>query len=119
MSAATKEKWIIVDEVQKLPTLLDGVHHVIEKYGKFFALTGSSARKLRRGGAYLLAGRALIHTHSVIMRLEWHLIQWGSLPKIFSLESIEDRKRFLDSYSLTYIKEELAPNKLLENGSSI
>jgi len=118
--AATKEKWIIVDEVQKLPALLDGVHHVIEKYGKFFALTGSSARKLRRGGANLLAGRAFVldlhplthHEIGVGFDLEM-VLAWGSLPKIFSLESIEDRKRFLDSYSLTYIKEEISAEQVV------
>jgi len=51
--------WIIIDEVQKIPELLNEVHRLIEKYKHKFILTGSSARKLRRKGPNLLAGRAL------------------------------------------------------------
>ncbi len=50
--------WIVIDEVQKLPALLDEVHRLIESRGLRFLLTGSSARKLKRGQANLLAGRA-------------------------------------------------------------
>jgi predicted AAA+ superfamily ATPase len=49
-----QEKIIIIDEIQKLPFLLNEVHRIIEKYGVHFLLTGSSARKLRRGGVNLL-----------------------------------------------------------------
>jgi uncharacterized protein len=49
---------VVVDEVQKLPEILDEVHRLIEAKGITFLLTGSSARKLKRGGANLLAGRA-------------------------------------------------------------
>jgi uncharacterized protein len=56
---AAGKPWIIIDGIQKIPALLDGVHFLIEKERLFFALTGSSARNLRRGGANLLAGRAL------------------------------------------------------------
>ena len=52
---------IVIDEIQKIPELLDEVHRQIEHFGRRFVLTGSSARKLRRGGANLLAGRALIN----------------------------------------------------------
>ena len=51
-------KWVIIDEVQKLPRLLDIVHHLTENTKLKFILSGSSARKLKRGGANLLAGRA-------------------------------------------------------------
>ena len=51
--------WVCIDEIQKIPKLLDEVHYLIEERELRFALTGSSARKLRRGGANLLAGRAL------------------------------------------------------------
>src|SRR5437899_9683487 len=51
--------WIVIDEIQKVPALLDEVHRLIEKRRLRFAMTGSSARKLRRGGVNLLAGRAL------------------------------------------------------------
>ena len=52
------EKPIVIDEIQKMPGLLDEVHRLIEEKGKRFLLTGSSARKLRRGGVNLLGGRA-------------------------------------------------------------
>ena len=51
--------WVVLDEIQKAPALLDEVHRLIESRRWRFALCGSSARKLRRGGANLLAGRAL------------------------------------------------------------
>jgi predicted AAA+ superfamily ATPase len=52
-------RWIVLDEIQKIPTLLDEVHRLMETRRWRFALCGSSARKLRRGGANLLAGRAI------------------------------------------------------------
>ncbi len=52
--------WIIVDEIQRLPVLLNDVHSLMEEYGYQFALSGSSARKLKRGQANLLAGRAMV-----------------------------------------------------------
>jgi predicted AAA+ superfamily ATPase len=56
--ARPKSDWIVVDEVQRVPRLLDEVHFLMEERGyRRFALTGSSARKLRRGAANLLAGR--------------------------------------------------------------
>jgi predicted AAA+ superfamily ATPase len=54
-------EWVIVDEVQKSPRLLDVVHSLIESRKQKFILTGSSARKLKRGGANLLAGRAYVY----------------------------------------------------------
>ena len=56
--------YVIVDEIQKVPKLLDEVHRLIEETDKIFILTGSSARKLKHGGANLLAGRAFVyHLH--------------------------------------------------------
>ena len=52
------ESWVVIDEVQKVPTLLDEVHRLIEKRGLRFVLCGSSTRKLKRSGVNLLAGRA-------------------------------------------------------------
>ena len=51
---------VIIDEIQKVPKLLDEVHRLIEEKDKYFVLTGSSARRLKRGGANLLAGRAFV-----------------------------------------------------------
>lgn len=60
-----KKGWVIIDEVQKIPKLLDLVHKSIETYKTKFILTGSSARKLKRGGANLLAGRAFLFIRNV------------------------------------------------------
>ena len=52
------DRLVVIDEIQRLPELLDEVHLLIEEHGQRFLLTGSSARKLRRGGVNLLGGRA-------------------------------------------------------------
>ena len=72
-----KTDWIVIDEVQKIPRLLDVVHRGIEEHRIRFALTGSSARKLKRGGANLLAGRAIERQLSPFSALE--------LGKVFDL----------------------------------
>ena len=57
----SETEWVLIDEIQKAPKLLDIVHRQIESSRFKFALTGSSARKLRHGSANLLAGRAFVH----------------------------------------------------------
>ena len=112
--------WIILDEIQKIPRLLDAVHAAIENRGMYFALTGSSARKLKRGEANMLAGRAFIHhlfplTHLEIgegFALETAL-HFGTLPKVLGFEDSEDKIGFLKAYSLTYLKEEIAAEQLV------
>ena len=59
LSALPAGAWAVIDEVQKVPALLDEVHRLIETQRLRFVLSGSSARKLRRGGVNLLAGRAV------------------------------------------------------------
>jgi predicted AAA+ superfamily ATPase len=106
---------VLIDEVQKLPKLLDIVHHLIEETDVHFALTGSSARKLRRKGVDLLAGRASVYhlypfssqelgeTFSLQQALEW-----GSLPAVVNAQSNAERQEFLQAYTHTYLKEEIA-----------
>ncbi|MBI4677464.1 MAG: ATP-binding protein [Elusimicrobia bacterium] len=113
-AAAPRPEWIVIDEVQKAPRLLDVVHQAIERHRIRFALTGSSARKLKRGGANLLAGRAFVfHLHpfsSFELGPDFSLadaLQWGTLPKAAALQDPEDRKRFLRAYVQTYLKEEI------------
>ena len=60
-ACGNQHEWIVIDEVQRMPKLLNTVHRMIEKKGQKFALTGSSARKLKRGAANLLAGRAFVN----------------------------------------------------------
>ncbi|MCE2982100.1 MAG: AAA family ATPase [Parachlamydia sp.] len=109
-----KIKYVVIDEIQKVSKLLDEVHRLIEETKKIFILTGSSARKLKYGGANLLAGRAFVsHLYSLScfeigkdFELEKALL-WGTLPKIFSLEESIEKDAFLRAYGDTYLKEEI------------
>lgn len=105
---------VIIDEIQKVPKLLDEVHRLIEETDKIFILTGSSARKLKHGGANLLAGRAFVYNLYPLsyfeLKQDFNLEQalhWGTLPKIFSLEEESEKEAFLRSYADTYLKEEI------------
>lgn len=106
------DKMMVIDEIQKLPILLDEVHRLIEEKGIHFLLTGSSARKLKRNQANLLAGRARsLKLHPLCFKeipqfyLESYLL-WGGLPAVQHLE-LEDRPLFFESYVETYLKEEI------------
>lgn len=111
---------VVIDEVQKLPRLLDVVHRLMLKTDKSFVMTGSSARKLKRGGANLLAGRAYVyhlHPFSFVEVGEQfdlsHALNWGLLPQIFLPTTNKDKVRFLQSYAYTYLKEEIAAEQLV------
>ena len=114
--------WIVIDEIQKAPKLLDIVHKKIEEKKFKFALTGSSARKLKRGQANLLAGRAFIFTLFPLTHLELggdfnlqHALQFGTLPEAVTLKDVLDKRRFLKSYAQTYLKEEILSEQLVRN----
>jgi len=110
---------IVIDEIQKVPALLDEVHWLIENRGLHFALCGSSARKVKRGAANLLGGRA--------MRYELHGIAAGELGRDFDLERLLNHGylpriyegsrpgRMLDAYIADYLKEEVAAEGLVRN----
>lgn len=111
--------WIIVDEVQKIPELLNEVHRLIEKYRYKFILTGSSARKLRRKGQNLLAGRALTYSMHPLTTIELgkdfdldHSLKYGQLPCAY-IES--NPKGYLESYVKTYLQEEVQQEGLTRN----
>ncbi|HLD22243.1 MAG TPA: AAA family ATPase [Patescibacteria group bacterium] len=116
-------QWIFIDEVQKIPKLLDEVHKHIEMNSRFhFALTGSSARKLKRGQANLLAGRAFSYSLFPLTARELgatfdlqQALRFGTLPKIFSFFQDEDKKIFLRSYANTYVQEEVQNEGLVRN----
>jgi predicted AAA+ superfamily ATPase len=114
-----KEKIIIIDEIQKLPFLLDEVHRIIEKYGVHFLLTGSSARKLRRGGVNLLGGRARSkHLHPFVfpeLKKRFSLLKAlnrGLIPSIYFSDSPDED---LKAYANDYLKEEIAAEGLTRN----
>lgn len=103
--------WIVIDEIQRVPELLNEVHRLIEKERHKFVLTGSSARKIRRRGTNLLAGRALTcHLYPLTVGelggdfdLD-HSLTHGQLPCAYT-ES--DPKRYLESYVTTYLEQEV------------
>ncbi|MBN2059416.1 MAG: ATP-binding protein [Deltaproteobacteria bacterium] len=111
----------VIDEIQKIPELLDEVHELIESKGIRFILTGSSARKLKRGSANLLAGRAYTyHLFPLIFpelgdnfNLE-KAMRIGTLPVLWE-SAKEDPNEFLRSYADTYLKEEIAAEGLVRN----
>ena len=112
---------VAIDEIQKLPTILDEVHRLIAGKGMRFVLTGSSARKLRRGAANLLAGRAW---ETRLFPLTWaeipnfDLVKYlncGGLPQVYnSDEPVEE----LRSYADLYLREEVQAEALTRNISA-
>ncbi|MFP3912914.1 MAG: ATP-binding protein [Desulfobacteraceae bacterium] len=110
---------VIIDEIQKLPILLDEVHDLIEAKGVHFLLTGSSARKLRNKGVNLLGGRARtrrLHPFTMMeLGSDFQLIKAldsGLIPSIyFSDAPFED----LEAYAGNYLKEEIAAEAIVRN----
>jgi uncharacterized protein len=117
-------QYVIIDEIQKIPKLLDIVHLLIEskKCEKLFILTGSSARKLKAVGANLLAGRAFVYHLYPFSYLELadkfdlqSALEFGMLPRIFGFNSKDAKCKFLQAYTLTYLKEEVWAEQLVKN----
>ncbi len=113
------EDWIIIDEVQRIPALLNEVHDLIESKSYRFILTGSSARTLRRKGVNLLAGRALTyHMHPLTVAEQestfdiQQSLQFGHLPARFSEA---DPGKYLKDYVQTYLREEVMQESLTRN----
>lgn len=116
----SKTEWIVIDEIQKIPKLLDVVHQQIESSRFKFALSGSSARKLKRGDADLLAGRAFVNYLFPLTAREIGesfslaaALTWGTLPRLFALTSDEDKRDFLRTYTHTYLKEEITVEQVV------
>ncbi|MBI4432765.1 MAG: ATP-binding protein [Candidatus Omnitrophica bacterium] len=113
-----KSDLIVIDEVQKIPLLLDEVHWLIENKGRSFLLTGSSARKLRRGHANLLGGRAWRRTMVPLSVLEVEgfdlerVTVSGMLPPHYLSSAPEEDLR---AYVSDYLKEEIAAEALVQN----
>ena len=123
--AQPKEKLkqpVILDEVQKVPQILDEVHWLIENMGLRFILCGSSARKLKRGHANLLGGRAWRYEMFPLVTPELkkyellHILNHGMVPSHY-LQGKEYR-RSLDAYVRDYLKEEVFAEGLTRNISA-
>ena len=115
-----EQGWVVLDEIQKIPALLDEVHRLMEMHRWRFALCGSSARKLKRGGADLLAGRALTLSMESFSAAELGdafeleaALSWGTLPLIS--EAPEIAADILAAYVNTYLKEEIQMEGLIRN----
>lgn len=122
LKSIPKNSWIFIDEIQRVPALLDLVHYHIEKDQIKFALTGSSARKLRRGAANLLAGRAFTYLLYPLTVAELgnqfdllSTLKFGTLPKLLSLTEVEDKKTYLESYAHTYLQEEIWNEQIIRS----
>jgi predicted AAA+ superfamily ATPase len=120
LKATPQKKQIVIDEIQRIPELLSLIHAIIEeKQGYQFILTGSSARKLKREGVDLLAGRAFM--------LHMHPFMAGELQELFSLERAlyegllplvwdsESPQLVLKNYCGLYLKEEIQAEGLVRN----
>ncbi len=116
---------VVIDEIQKLPILLDEVQDLMESDRSLrFVMTGSSARKLKRSGANLLGGRARWLALHPISYLEYltagaqaldtieTLVQWGGLPSVLNSST---KKEDLNDYIGTYLKEEIQAEALVRN----
>lgn len=110
---------VVIDEIQKIPSLLDEVHRLIEKRKLRFVLTGSSARKLRRSGVNLLAGRAFEREMFPLTAAELgpkftfkQALQTGLLPQAYLHKS---SREYLKSYISTYLKLEVQQEALTRN----
>ena len=115
-----RDRWVVVDEIQKVPKLLDVVHRAIEEHAARFALTGSSARQLKRGSVNLLAGRAFVYHLFPLTSVELgehfdltEVLHFGTLPGLLEFETEEERMAFLRAYALTYVKEEVWAEHLI------
>lgn len=113
------QNWIILDEIQRIPQLLNEVHRLIETFHYKFILTGSSARTLRKKGVNLLAGRALTYKMYPLTAVELgdsfclkKSLAWGHLP---SIPSEKKPNLFLKAYVQTYLREEVLQEGLTRN----
>jgi len=119
-----KPKTVFIDEVQRLPSILNTIQAIIDTNGKKikFYITGSSARKLKRGSANLLPGRviSLEMTPLTLSELDYKydlnkVLSYGLLPGIFTESNLKEKSLLLSSYGATYLKEEVQAEALTKN----
>ena len=124
IDALPSRSWVVVDEVQKLPSLLNEVHDALASAPRRwrFALTGSSARKLRRGEANLLAGRVVGRRLYPLTFAELRsapsiddLLRFGALPLVRTERTVAGRIDLLEAYVETYLTQEIRAEALVRN----
>ncbi len=118
VASLPRGSWVILDEIQRVPALLNEVHSLYEEKKIHFALSGSSARKLKRGGENLLAGRALqtflfpfVYKEFVNYCSIEDILEWGALPLVVTESKY--KKETLASYVETYLRQELIEEALI------
>ena len=118
-SSAGPGDWVVVDEVQRLPGLLNEVHRLISERGVRFGLLGSSARKLKTAGTNLLTGRALRKTMHPLAPAELgddfdldEALRFGTVPLVWTAP---DRREVLESYTHLYLREEIQTEAAVRN----
>jgi uncharacterized protein len=114
-----QDRIVVIDEIQRIPELLNEVHRLIEKRGVRFLLTGSSARKLRRGGVNLLGGRArtrYLHPltcHELGTHFDLHrAVTHGLIPSIYFSD---DPRADLQAYTGSYLQQEIVAEGVTRN----
>ncbi|MCY4176468.1 MAG: ATP-binding protein [Acidimicrobiaceae bacterium] len=119
LSGVGSGQWVVVDEIQRIPSLLNEVHRLIEERGTRFALLGSSARKLKTSGTNLLAGRALRKAMHPLTAAELgddfsldEALRYGTIPLIWAAP---DRREALQSYTQLYLREEIRAEAAVRN----
>lgn len=119
LRAISPDRWIIIDEIQRLPNLLNEVHRFIEEKRMRFVMSGSSARKLKRTGVNLLAGRALRRSMHPFVPAELgqqfdinEALKYGMLPLVWDSSEKEET---LAAYGHMYLKEEIQSESLVRN----
>jgi predicted AAA+ superfamily ATPase len=113
-------QWVVIDEIQKCPKLLDVVQQsTFKNKSVLFALTGSSARKLKRDGVNMLAGRALSYSMFPLTHVELgksfdlvKVMTFGTLPDVAVSDDQRHNRKFLEAYCQTYMKEEVFAEQL-------
>jgi predicted AAA+ superfamily ATPase len=117
-----KAQSIFIDEVQRIPDLLNTIQALVDENPRLkFYLTGSSARKLKRGGANLLPGRIINFSMGPLIlkeldyKLEKENLLFGFLPGIYCESDLEEKKGLLKSYCANYINEEIKSESLVRD----
>jgi len=120
---ASAPRTVFIDEIQRIPRLTNTIQDLVDhnKQLKFY-LTGSSARKLKRGRANLLPGRLISFSLAPLSFLELgsdfdieHAMSFGFLPEVQTLQSIKEKKQLLMSYANQYLKEEILAEALVRS----
>lgn len=124
VAALPRGSWIVIDEIQRLPVLLDQVHDLLSREPRRwrFALTGSSARKLRRADVNLLAGRVINRRMFPLTAGEVgfrpsldDLLRFGGLPLVRTEREPASRVDLLEAYVETYLSQEVRAEALVRN----